>query len=374
MIKRYYDNLDKYLKQGKALIILGPRRVGKTTLLQNYLDKSKLKYKLDSGDNIRTQQILGSEDFKQILEYIKGYELLAIDEAQRIPGIGQGLKILVDQLPGLRIIATGSSSFDLANQVGEPLTGRKTTLKLFPIAETELSDSKNTFELKEELTELMIFGSYPEVLLAKSKAEKINILEETTNSYLFKDILAFDKIKNPKMLFDLLKLLAFQIGKEVSLNELSNQLSIDVKTVARYLDLLEKSFVIFRLNGYSGNLRSEVTSKSKYFFLDNGIRNAVISQFNSLNDRNDVGQLWENFVIAERLKKRTYLGIYGNSYFWRTYGGQEIDLVEERDGRLFGFECKWSPLKKVLPPSDWSAYKNATFKIINRENYLDFIS
>lgn len=368
-------NIDKLLKPNKVLIIYGPRRVGKTTLLQNYLDNTPLKYKPDTGDNIRTQQILGSQDFSQILEYAQGYELIALDEAQQIPNIGMGLKIIVDQIPNINVIATGSSSFDLSHQVGEPLTGRKNTIILFPVSQLELLEVYNKHELKERLDEFLIFGSYPEVLTAKSKPEKIQIIEEIVNSYLLKDVLSLEKIKGSKVLLDLLKLLAFQLGNEVSLNELSIQLGIDLKTVARYLDLLEKSFVIISLGGYSRNLRSEVTSKNKYFFLDNGIRNGIIAQFNALDMRDDVGKLWENFVVVERFKKRSYKGIYSNSYFWRTYSQQEIDLVEERDGKLFGYECKWSSRKKVVTPTDWAtSYPKATFMIINPENYLDFIT
>jgi len=373
IIKRHFDNLDNYLKESKALIIYGPRRVGKTTLLKNYLSRTELKYKLDSGDNIRVQQILGSEDFKQILEYAESYQLIAIDEAQRIPKIGQGLKILTDQRPDLKIVVTGSSSFDLSYQVGEPLTGRKITLKLYPVAQIELLASNTRHELKEKLDQFLIYGSYPEVVTTKTRREKINILQEIVDSYLLRDILAFDKIKNSKTLSDLLKLLAFQVGNEVSLSELATKLSIDAKTVGRYLDLLEKSFVIFKLTGYSGNLRSEITSKNKYYFLDNGVRNALISQFNPLDSRNDLGALWENFIVCERLKKRTYKNIYGNVYFWRTYGGQEVDLVEEYDGKLHGYECKWSKNTKNSAPSGWSSYPNANYSVITPKNYIDFI-
>jgi len=373
IIKRHFDNLDNYLKESKALIIYGPRRVGKTTLLKNYLSRTELKYKLDSGDNIRVQQILGSEDFKQILEYAESYQLIAIDEAQRIPKIGQGLKILTDQRPDLKIVVTGSSSFDLSYQVGEPLTGRKITLKLYPVAQIELLASNTRHELKEKLDQFLIYGSYPEVVTTKTRREKINILQEIVDSYLLRDILAFDKIKNSKTLSDLLKLLAFQVGNEVSLSELATKLSIDAKTVGRYLDLLEKSFVIFKLTGYSGNLRSEITSKNKYYFLDNGVRNALISQFNPLDSRNDLGALWENFIVCERLKKRTYKNIYGNVYFWRTYGGQEVDLVEEYDGKLHGYECKWSENTKNSAPSGWSSYPNADYSVITPKNYIDFI-
>lgn len=346
MLERYYSNLEKYIKPNKALIIFGPRRVGKTTLLQNYLSKTKLKYRLDSGDNIKIQNLLSSQDFDRILDYAYGYDLIAIDEAQQIENIGVALKILVDQVPNLSVIATGSSSFDLSQNVGEPLTGRKTTLTLFPVAQTELLKMFTKFEVKERLSEYLIFGAYPEVLFAKSRQDKIAILNELVESYLLKDILTFENIKKPETLLNLVQLLAFQIGQLVSLNELATQLRIDIKTVAKYLDLLEKSFVICKLSGFSKNLRNEITGKNKYYFLDIGIRNAVIAQFNDLNIRNDVGQLWENFIFIERLKKQTYLGFYGNRYFWRTYQGQEIDFIEDIENKFATFETKWSPTKK----------------------------
>jgi len=375
MIKRFYDNLEKYIKPGKVLVLYGARRVGKTTLLKKFLEQTKLKYRLDSGDNIRIQQLLSSQDFKLIGEYVAGYDLIAIDEAQQIPNIGMGLKIIVDQNPKLRVIATGSSSFDLSNQIGEPLTGRKQTITLFPIAQLELAGFHNRYELKQQLEDFLIFGSYPEVVTTKSRTEKIKLLQELVDSYLFKDILSLEQIKNSRILLDLVKLLAFQIGSEVSLSELSGKLKIDVKTVDRYLDLLEKTFVIARVGGFSGNLRSEITSKQKYYFLDNGIRNGVISQFNSFSDRDDLGGLWENFVAIERLKKRSYKNIYGNAFFWRTYGQQEIDIVEEQDGKLSGFEVKWSTKKDSHAPSEWTAnYPEANFSVITPDNYLDFVS
>lgn len=375
MIPRIYDDLDKLIKPGKALLLYGPRRVGKTTLLKNYLYQTSLKYKLDVGDNIRIQQILGSQDFSQILEYAQGYELIAIDEAQYIPNIGMGLKIIVDQLPQTKVVATGSSSFELSGQIGEPLTGRKNTVNLYPVSQLELSLLHNKHELKEKLAEYLIFGSYPEVVTAKTNKEKIALVEEVVNSYLLKDILSLERVKGSKVLLDLLKLLAFQVGSEVSLNELSVKLGIDIKTVARYLDLLQKTFVIVRVGGFSRNLRSEITSKSKYYFLDNGIRNGIILQFNSLDTRDDVGKLWENFIVMERLKKRSYKRIYANMYFWRLYQGQEIDLVEERDGKLFGYECKWSATRRVKAPKDWLGnYPQAEFTVITPQNFLDFVS
>ncbi|MGI6347792.1 MAG: ATP-binding protein [Patescibacteria group bacterium] len=373
MIKRIYDNLNDYIKPNKALIIYGPRRVGKTTLLQDYLSKTNFKYKLDNGDNIRLQNILKSQDFKKILAYAESYELIAIDEAQQIPNIGMALKILVDNIPNIRVIATGSSSFDLSQQIGEPLTGRKKTIVLYPFSQKELLFKFNKYELEENLGDFLLFGSYPDVILSKSRKEKLSFLEELVNSYLLKDILSLDKVKSSSVLLNLLKLLSFQVGSLVSLNELSNTLKIDIKTVDRYLDLLEKSFIIFRLGGFSRNLRNEINSKAKYYFLDNGVRNAVISKYNTLENRDDIGQLFENFIISERIKKCAYEQIYGSSYFWRNYAGQEIDLIEERDGKLLAYEIKWSK-EKVSPPKDFvENYKNSEYQVINKDNYLGFI-
>lgn len=374
LIKRYYDDLGHYLSHGKVLVLYGPRRVGKTTLLKTFLSKTGLKYKLDSGDNIRTQSVLGSQDFKQILEYAEGYELIAIDEAQQIPNIGMGLKIIVDQIPNIMVIATGSSSFDLAHQIGEPLTGRKKTLELFPFAQLELLAIHNKHELKEQLEDYLIYGSYPDVITARSKKEKRSVLQELVDSYLMKDILSLERIKNSKKLLDLLQLLAFQVGNEVSVHELATQVGIDSKTVNRYLDLLEKTFVLVRSGAFSRNLRNEISSKCKYYFLDNGVRNAIILQFNAVNMRDDVGKLWENFVVTERLKKRSYHELYANSYFWRTYSQKEIDLVEEREGNLFGYECKWSKPKRLTAPAEWTtAYPDASYEVITRKNYMGFI-
>ena len=378
MIKRVYDDLGSFIRPHEVLILYGPRRVGKTTLLENYLKKSKLKYRLETGDNILIRDILSSNNLTRIREYLHGYELLAIDEAQSIPNIGENLKLIIDKMPEVKVIATGSSSFDLANQVGEPLTGRKTTLTLYPISQLELlENNNNSFDLKQKLEEFLIFGSYPKVVTTDMRDEKIRLIEELVGSYILKDILALEKIKGSKILLDLLKLLAFQVGNEVSLGELSRQLSIDGKTVGKYLDLLEKSFIITRLGGFSRNLRSEITDKAKYYFLDNGIRNGVISQFNSLDCRNDIGQLWENFIFTERLKKQSYQRQYGQHYFWRTYEQQEIDLIEERDGKLFAYEYKWSIKHKNLkPPKKWiEAYPDyVSFEVVTPENYLDFVT
>lgn len=373
MIERFYK-LDKLIKPGKVLIIYGPRQVGKTTLLENFLSKTKLKYRLESGENFRIRQIISSQDFDLLNEFAEGYELIAIDEAQSIPDVGLGLKILIDQNKKLSVVITGSSSFEISKKTGEPLTGRKRTIILFPIAHLELLNTRSPFDLKEKLEEFLLFGSYPEVLTAKSRKEKIEILQELVDSYLLKDILIFDKIKKSQKLFDMLQLLAFQIGKEVSLNELASQIKIDVKTVDRYLDLLEKTFVIKKIGAFGRNLRKEVTTKSKYYFLDNGIRNAIISQFNKISARNDVGELFENFIIMERLKANHYKKRFTKTYFWRTYQNLEIDLIEERNGKLFAYEIKWSDKVKVKKPYEFlSSYENSVFKVINKSNYINFI-
>jgi len=375
MIKRFYEDLNRYIKPNHVLLIFGPRQVGKTTLLKNFLSQTELKYKLDSGDNIRIQNILQSQDFDKILGYAEGYDLIAIDEAQQIPNIGMALKILVDQIPGVYIIATGSSSFDLAQSVGEPLTGRKVTLTLYPIAQMELLYMYNKFELRERLEDFLLFGAYPEVVTAQTGQEKISVLTELVDSYLLKDILVMERVKKSETLLNLVKLLAFQVGQLVSHNELATQLRIDVKTVARYLDLLEKSFILCKLSGFSRNLRNEITSKHKYYFFDLGVRNAVIARFNSLALRDDVGQLWENFVFIERLKKESYEGFYGSRYFWRTYQGQEVDFIEEIEEKLIVFEAKWSSKKRASMPQKFKEnYPHALFTVITPENYLEYVT
>jgi uncharacterized protein len=371
-IPRYYADLGSFLKPNRVLVLYGPRQVGKTTLLKDYLSSTPFKHRLDSGEDVRIQEILEYPDFAKIKEYASGYDLLAIDEAQKIRNVGQALKILVDQVPGIRVIATGSSSFDLAGQVGEPLTGRKITLTLYPVAQVELAGMFTPFELRERLEESLIFGGYPEVAASSDKKEKARILTEIASSYLLKDILALDRIKSSKVVMDLLRLLAFQIGSEVSLSELAQKVGLDYKTVARYLDLLEKSFVIFTLRGFSRNLRNEMTKKAKYYFFDNGIRNALIANFNPLDLRDDTGGLWENFLLLERIKRQAYRAVPVNFFFWRTWEGQEIDLIEEREGKLFAFEFKWTG-KGREPKKFREAYPEAKFEVVNRETYLRFV-
>jgi len=372
-IVRFFQDLGSYLQPNKALIILGPRQVGKTTLMKDFLETTSLRYKLISGDDLLIHKPFINQSLPEITAFCEGYDLISIDEAQKIPNIGMAIKLMVDHIKGIRIIATGSSSFELAGQTGEPLTGRKTTLMLYPVAQMELRNHFNAFELEQRLTEFLIYGGYPAVLTEESVAGKRKILYEIAGSYLFKDILAFERIRNPQLLLDLLRLLAFQIGSEVSVNELSGRLGIDNKTVKRYIELLEKAFIIFTLRGYSGNLRNEISKKPKYYFYDTGIRNAVIANFNPPETRNDIGQLWENFLVMERLKKQSYLPVYANNFFWRSWTKKEVDFIEEREGKLFGYEFKWSQ-GKSKPPALWlDSYPEATYQIINRENYLEFV-
>ena len=374
MIPRIYSDLAKYLIPNKVLVIYGPRRVGKTVLLTNFLKQSGLKTKLVNGDDILVQEVFNSQSVDHIRRYTEGYELIAVDEAQNIENIGLGLKILVDSVPGIKVIATGSASFELANRVGEPLTGRQTTLRLYPVAQLELLKQFNKSELAQKKEEYLVYGSYPEVLSTDILQKRAGYLHELVNAYIFKDILTLEQVKGSKVLLDLLRLVAFQVGSEVSLNELSLNLRIDVKTVGRYLDLLEKAFVLINLRGFSRNLRSEIKEKSKYYFYDNGIRNAVINNFNPLNLRDDVGKLWENFLVIERIKKQNYQSIFANNYFWRTWEQKEVDFVEEREGKLFAYEFKYST-KQSKPPKEFlEAYPNSEFKVVTSENYLDFIA
>lgn len=373
MIKRFFSPLEPLLESNKVLIIYGPRRVGKTTLLNELLENTKLKYRLDSGENLRVQTVLGSSDFEKIKEYVGDNELIAIDEAQQIPDIGQGLKIIVDQIPGIKVVVTGSSSFDLSNQVGEPLVGRKKTITLYPFSQLELAEIYNKFDLKGRLEEFLIYGSYPNVFLAKTKQEKMGLLNEIVDAYLLKDVLALDNVKKSKTLVDLVRLLALQIGSEVSLTELAKQLDSNVRTIEKYLDILEKGFVIVSLGTLKRNMRSEIRGKKKYYFYDTGVRNALISQFNDISLRNDVGALWENFLFIERLKKSAYKSLYANRYFWRTYDQKEIDLIEEYDGLLHAYEFKWKKGGVSVPKNFIENYPASPFEVINKENYLSFI-
>lgn len=375
IIKRYIlSKIKQDLIPGKVVVVYGPRQAGKTTLLNEIKSELGEKTLFVSGEDRFVQEWLSSRSIAILKRNIGDYKILMIDEAQHISQIGLNLKLIVDHIENIKVIATGSSSFELANQIGEPLVGRKWQFDLFPIAQIELKDRENYLSTKENLPERLVFGSYPEVITTIGLEKKKQLLNSIIDHYLFKDILALKGLKRSQKLIDLLKLLAFQIGKEVSISELASNLRVNFTTVEHYLDLLAKTFVIIRVDGFSRNLRKEITKNSRYYFYDNGIRNALINNFNDLKTRNDVGQLWENYIVLERLKKRTYTQIFANQYFWRTYDQKEIDLVEEREGKLFGYEIKWGD-KKIKEPKIWrKIYPNAEFEVINQENYFDFIA
>jgi len=365
---------EKLLKSGKVIILFGARQVGKTTLAKTMLADLSMKVLSLNGDERRHSDILSGQDLSSLRLLVKGYDLLFIDEAQRIPDIGINLKILHDNMPNLKILVTGSSSFDLANKVSEPLTGRSLTYKLYPVSMLELGEMYSPFELQNSLDQYLVYGMYPELLCIDSIQDKKKYLQELSSAYLYKDVLEMSSIKHAHKLHDLLRLLAFQIGSEVSIQELATSLQMGKETVASYIDLLEKSFVLFRLSGYHRNLRKEVTKMDKIYFYDLGIRNTIIENYNPLNLRNDQGQLWENFVIAERMKYLDYTGQFVNSYFWRTYTGAELDYVEERDGRLQGVEIKVSK-GKIKPPKTWvKTYNNADYALVNKDNFLKFVA
>jgi hypothetical protein len=357
----------------KIILVYGPRQSGKTTLAREVLAAVPGKKLEINADDIDYAAVLSSRSLRKMSQLVDGIDVLFIDEAQRIPDIGINLKILHDSLPQLRIIATGSSSFDLANKTQEPLTGRTWSYHLFPIALCELAPATNRFALDQQVDDFMIYGMYPELFSLQHQEDKIDYLRGLTQSYLYKDVLEIGSIKYARKLQDLVKLLALQIGSEVSLSELANNLQISKETVANYIDTLEKAFVVFRLSGFSRNLRKEITRHDKIFFYDLGVRNAVIENFNPLNLRRDSGGLWENFLILERIKTQTYSRQNANRYFWRTYTGAELDYVEESKGQVQGFEFKLSNKAPQAPQAWIDNYPEASYQVINRENYLDFL-
>lgn len=369
------ERLFKKFRPNKVIVLLGARRIGKTIFISQVLQRVKEKYMLLNGEDISTVEILKRRSVKNYKRLLGDNTLLVIDEAQKIPDIGNILKLMIDEIKGLKIIVTGSSMFDLSNQVGEPLTGRKTTFNMFPLAQMELEKEETLIQTKDNLEERLVFGSYPELLQYNTIEEKTDYLKEIVNSYLLKDILEFENLRNSDKLLDLLRLLAFQIGNEVSHDELGRQLGISKNTVERYLELLSKVFVIYKLQGFSRNLRKEITKSSKWYFYDNGIRNTLIANHNPLYLRDDIGKLWENYLLSERIKFQNYTGMLVNNYFWRTYEQQEIDWIEDRGGKLYAYEIKWGEHKKVKVPSAWqNSYPKSKFEVIDQENYLDWIT
>lgn len=371
-----YTQFIKKVLPNKVLILLGARRVGKTAFIKNYLSQiPKSDYLQLNGEDIEDANLLKERSVSNYRRLLANVKLLVIDEAQNIPEIGLILKLIVDSIEDIKIIATGSSVFDLSNKLGEPLVGRKNTIYLFPFAQMEFSKIENYKETVSKLEERLLFGSYPELEQYEDWNDKINYIKEIINAYLLKDILVYDGIKQSNKILDLLRLIAFQVGQEVSLQELANQLGISKNTVESYLDLLSKVFVIYKVPGFSKNLRKEITKSNRWYFYDNGIRNGIIGNFTRLDSRTDVGALWENYLASERIKFQNYTQKNTTNYFWRTYDQQELDWLEEENGNLKGFEFKWNEKRKAkIPTAFGKAYPEAGFEVINKINYLDFIT
>ncbi len=357
----------------KICIIYGPRQAGKTTISRQIIKKLNLKTIEINGDDPAMQDFFHNFTTYKINSLLKDNQLLFIDEAQQIPNIDKVLKLIADNLPQLKVLITGSSAFYLSNKITEALTGRKFVFQLFPFAFSEVYSLFNIAILPEIAKSMLVYGAYPEVFLENNLKIKQEIIEEITQAYLFKDILSLGEVKYSKKLISLAKLLAFQISKPVSINELSNELKINHQTVERYIDILTKLFVVYELPVFSTNLRNTIKKQSKYYFYDLGIRNALISNFNDLSNRNDIGQLWENFIITERLKNFRFRNIAKNFYYWRTYDGAEIDLIEQENNNLQAFEIKYKKFKKY-PPKSWKQiFPNVNFTTINFSNFLDYI-
>jgi len=374
MIKRTLeDNILKALDGKHAIIVMGPRQVGKSTLLHTlFSDKENVLWL--NGDEPDVQDLFENATSTRLRALIGTARWVVLDEAQRIPDIGMRLKLITDQIPEVKLIATGSSSFDLSRKVNESLTGRKREFQLFPISFTEMVQQDGLLQETRMLPHRMVYGYYPEVVT--SSGEEKTVLRELTDSYLYRDILAMDAVGKPDKLVRLVKALALQIGSQVSYNELAQIVGLDSKTVEKYIDVLEKSYIVFRLPSFARNLRNELKFSRKVYFYDLGIRNAVLGNFISVESRSpeEVGHLWENFVICERIKNNSYSHRFAQLYFWRSQQMKEIDLIEEEDGKLRAFEIKWNPTEKVRIPKAFSeAYPEADFQVISPDSIDRFL-
>ena len=373
MIKRQIENIvSSRFFTGKTLVLLGARQVGKTTLLKQIAISLEKEVIWLNADNPEDRLLLSSLNASRAKEIFLTGSVVFIDEAQRIENSGLTLKIIHDNCDGIQLVATGSSSFELTDKLKETMTGRKSIFTLFPISFNELLNHTNYLETLRTLESRMVFGSYPEII--NHPGREIEVLTELISDYLYKDVFALKDVRKPDAIENLLKALAFQIGSQVSFRELSQIIGIDKETVERYIYLLEEAFVIFRIGSFSRNLRNELKFSKKIYFVDNGIRNALINRFSPLGIRDDVGALWENYLISERRKKNEYKRLYRLNYFWRTRQQQEIDYIEEYDGRINAYEFKWKAKQKIkIPVTFTKAYPNAEVHIISSENYMDFL-
>jgi predicted AAA+ superfamily ATPase len=369
--RKVAQNIANAIHKGKAIILLGARQTGKTTMLDELFQHNKQTLFLN-GDDSDVKEMFEKASSTKFKTLFGSYNCIIIDEAQRIEDIGVKLKIITDNLKNVQLVATGSSAFELANKVNEPLTGRKWEFQLFPLSFAEMVAHHGIIDEQRLLEQRLVYGYYPEVVTHAGNEK--NILKALTDSYLYKDILLWERIKKPEKLVKIMQALAFQIGNQVSYNELGQLAGLDNQTVESYIQLLEQTFVIFRLAPFSRNLRNELKNTRKIYFYDNGIRNALISSFNPISLRNDVGALWENFMIAERQKHLSYNNSWGNKYFWRTHEQQEIDYLEERDGQLHAYEIKWNPEAKTkFPKSFINAYPGSETKVIHPQNIEEFV-
>lgn len=361
------------IQVNKVIVLLGARRVGKTELIKKLIEKVTEKVLFLNGDDIETHNLLeiqSTANFKRLLGDTK---FLIIDEAQEIPSIGKKLKLMVDTIEDLKILVTGSSAFEINNQLGEPLVGRMKTINLYPISQLEFSKTENLLQTRNNLEDRLILGSYPELSHISNREDKISYLKELVNTQLLRDIFAFEGIKKRDKIIALLQIIAFRTGSELSLESVGRDLQISKNTVEKYLDLFSKVFIIYSVSGFSRNRDNEITKMKKWYFVDNGIRNAIINSFNPLNSREDVGRLWENYLNSERIKKMSYNQNFVYDYFWRTHTKQEIDRIEEKDEQLSAFEYKYGKIKAKIPTEFAKSYPEAGFEIINQDNYLDYI-
>ena len=364
--------ISQWLDSREVLIIYGARQVGKSTLLHQLFDKRNDALILNCELPV-VSDTLSSKDPVRIKSLFENHKYIALDEAQTIQNIGSVLKIIYDELPQYKIIATGSSSFEIANKIIEPLTGRNIKFRLFALSLSELKRGHNWLWVLQNLNDLLVYGTYPGLLNLQVPNRQLKLAEITTD-YLFRDVLIYESIKNPLLIRQLLKALALQIGQLVSTNELSNLLGMARQTIEKYLDLLEKSFVIFNLPAFSGNLRNEIRKSKKYYFYDLGIRNALIGNFTPVENRTDIGGLWENFCVVERLKWLSTNQPLTNCYFWRTYDGAELDLIEEFNGKLAAFEFKWNPKRKAFLPKSFSEkYEVSSFSVVSSSRFSGLI-
>jgi uncharacterized protein len=367
------QQIEKQVGKQKVILLYGTRRTGKSTIIESIAARHSPDTLLLQGEDMQVASLLQQRTVVNYQQLLRGKKILIIDEAQAVPHIGKILKLMIDTIKGITIIVTGSSSFDLVNHTGEPLVGRNVNYHLFPVAQAELTSIEDRIGTLRNLEQRLIFGSYPELWQLNDNLEKENYLKQLVNSYLLKDLLTLENVKGADVLFKLLQLLAWQVGSQVSTVELGSNLQLNKKTIERYLDLLSKVFIIYPLPGYSGNLRKEVTKSKKWYFYDNGIRNALINNFSPLTSRNDIGQLWEQYVLAERIKYNAYRNYQPRYFFWRTYDGQEIDFLESQNQQLKAFECKWKNQKVKKPVAFAKAYPAAEFSIIDQTNYLEWI-